>query len=200
MKKLCFATHNANKLFEIQQHLADYPLEVMGLDGFPNHEAPEETEDTLKGNARLKAEDVYLRYGISCFADDTGLEVVALDGAPGVRSARFAGENATYEDNVTHLLQKMKGRENRNAKFRTVIALTLAKPKKTLFFEGVCHGQIINTPRGEGGFGYDPVFVPEGEMRTFAEMPLEEKNAISHRGRAMQALLSYLKTYLAENA
>jgi len=200
MKKLCFATHNANKLYEIQQQLADYPLEVIGLDNFPGHEAPEETEETLEGNARLKAEDVYLRYGISCFADDTGLEVVALDGAPGVRSARFAGENATYADNVAHLLEAMKGKANRNAKFRTVIALTLAQPKKTLFFEGVCHGQIIDTPRGAEGFGYDPVFIPEGETRTFAEMPLEEKNAISHRGRAVQALLSYLKAYLAESA
>ncbi len=190
MKKICFATHNADKLREIKNHLKDL-VEIVGLEEFPEHEAPEETEETLEGNAQLKSMDIYNRYNITCFADDTGLEVMALNGQPGVRSARFAGEDASYNDNVDLLLEKLKGEVDRRAQFKTVIALTLADGK-TLFFEGVCRGEITEKRQGEGGFGYDPIFLPEGQQKTFAEMTLSEKNEISHRGRAVKMLIKYL--------
>ena len=150
-----------------------------------------ETAPTLEGNARLKAEYVRDHYGFDCISDDTGLEVDALDGAPGVYSARFAGPKADARANTSRLLGELKKADNRKARFRTVIALTEGTACR--FFEGVVEGEITEFPIGEGGFGYDPVFRPAGHDRTFAEFSTDEKNRISHRGRAFRALQAYLK-------
>ena len=151
-----------------------------------------EPYDTLEENASEKSKTIYRLTGINCFADDTGLEVDALNGEPGVKSARYAGDERSFEKNTEKLLQKLAGETNRIAKFRSVISLIM--DKKEYLFEGICHGQITDSPRGNMGFGYDPVFEPDGESRTFAEMTLKEKNIFNHRRIAMDKLLHFLNT------
>ena len=191
MPTYIFATNNKHKLEEVQYILKDI-VRISGLDelGFSD-EIPEEQE-TLNGNAAQKAMFIYNKFGVNCFADDTGLEIEALNGEPGVYSARFAGENCTFDDNINLVLKKMTGMRNRKARFRTVIALVEAG--NVLFFEGAINGTIITEKRGNKGFGYDPVFIPEGFDRTFAEMSMNEKNSVSHRAKAVAALYNYLKS------
>ena len=191
--KLVFATNNKHKLEEVKGLLSK-DIEVLTLNEINCHEDIEETAETLEGNAKLKSDHVKIHYGFDCFADDTGLEVEALNGAPGVYSARYAGEEATFEDNVQKILGAMQGVENRKARFRTVISLYLNN--KQLFFEGICDGFIEEAVSGTKGFGYDPVFRPKGADKTFAEMDLNEKGLISHRGLAVKKLVAYLKSQL----
>lgn len=190
MKQIVFATNNKNKLREIREIMSDL-YEVLSLDDIGCHEEIVEDADTIEGNAKIKADFVTNKYHVDCFADDTGLEVEALNGAPGVYSARYAGEHCSYQDNVNKMLNAMKGKTNRKAAFRTVIALNLEG--KSYTFEGRCDGQIIESQRGTDGFGYDPIFMPDGFNQTFAEMSHEEKNAISHRGRATRKLIDFLR-------
>lgn len=191
-KKLVFATNNAHKLEEIRAILGD-KVEVLSLKDIRCEADIPETADTLEGNAALKAEYIHAHYGMDCFADDTGLEVEALDGAPGVYSARYAGgEGHDSEANMKKLLAELEGKENRKAQFRTAICLIEGGEKH--LFEGVVKGEIIREKKGSSGFGYDPVFVPEGYAETFAEMGAEEKNRISHRARAVQKLCNYLNS------
>lgn len=191
MKTLIFASNNKHKLEEIRNLLEGIveikSLKEIGLEG----DIPE-TADTLEGNATQKAEWVYSRTGMDCFADDTGLEVETLNGEPGVYSARYAGENCSFADNVNKLLKALEGHSNRNARFRTAICLIENGEKK--YFEGIVNGTITTFEAGNEGFGYDPIFLPEGHNKTFAEMPLDIKNKISHRGRAIQKLVEYLKS------
>ena len=190
MKKFVFATNNAHKLKEVAA-IVGHQIELLSLEDIGCHDDIPETSDTLEGNALQKAKYVYERYHIDCFADDTGLEVEALDGAPGVYSARYAGEGHNSEENIRKLLHELEGKDNRKARFRTVFALIING--KEHLFEGVVRGEIIRHRRGTSGFGYDPVFVPEGYTETFAEMGNEEKNKISHRAHAVQKLCAYLK-------
>jgi XTP/dITP diphosphohydrolase len=187
--QLVFATNNKHKLEEIQ-HLAGPHIHLLSLSdlGFTG-DIPEE-EHTIEGNAAQKAWYIYDRYGTNCFADDTGLEINALHGEPGVYSARYAGENCTFEDNMNKVLSAMQGTENRKARFRTVIALI--ENGKLTTFQGEIQGVITSEKHGHQGFGYDPVFLPDGFDRTFAEMDLAEKNRISHRALAVQKLIDYL--------
>ena len=189
MKDLVFATHNAHKLEELRAIIKDY--NILGLNDINCHEDIVEDADTLDGNAKIKADYVTNNYHIDCFADDTGLEVDALDGAPGIYSARYAGEGCSYQDNVNKLLEALEGIENRKARFRTVIALNLNGKQYT--FEGKVEGIITTEQHGEKGFGYDPIFLPDGFEETFAEMAMEVKNQISHRGRATQKLVEFLE-------
>jgi len=187
--KLVFATNNPNKLSELQALVPD-GIEILSLAAINcNEELPEENP-TLHENALQKAKYVYQNYGFNCFADDTGLEIDVLGGAPGVYSARYAGEDCKAEDNMQKVLAKLEKEENRNAKFRTVIALII--DGEEIFFEGECNGVITETKNGVEGFGYDPIFTPEGYGITFAEMSKEEKGAISHRGRAVEKLVGFL--------
>ena len=187
--EIVFATHNQHKTEEVRAILgADYRILNLPELGCPD--IPE-TADTLKGNALQKAQYVADHYGRNCFADDTGLEVLALDGRPGVYSARYAGKGCSYQDNVLKLLGEMQGVTDRRACFKTVIALILNG--KTYFFEGRVDGIILPEQRGTDGFGYDPVFLPDGYEQTFAEMSPATKNSISHRGRAIQQLAAFLK-------
>jgi XTP/dITP diphosphohydrolase len=189
--RLCFASNNAHKLDEIRP-LLPAGLELLSLADIGCHEELPETQPTLEGNARQKAAYVWEHYGVACFADDTGLEVTALHGAPGVYSARYAGPQRRAADNVAKLLAELRGAADRTAHFRTVVALVGVPPTEQLF-EGTVPGRIAEVPRGTGGFGYDPVFVPDaGEGRTFAEMSLTEKNQISHRARAVAGLVDFL--------
>lgn len=188
---LIFATNNKHKLEEIT-HLTEGIIDVKGLSQVNINEEIPETHETLQENAIEKATYIFEKHGYNCFADDTGLEVEALDGRPGVYSARYAGENCSFEDNVNKLLHELGENKNRKAVFRTVIALIVDGNIKT--FEGKVEGTIINDKRGLKGFGYDPVFLPDGYNQTFAEMNLEIKNKISHRARALQKFLEYLKT------
>ena len=187
--ELVFATHNKNKLIEIKALLPHY-IKLLSLDDIGCDEEIPETADTIEGNAILKAEHVRHRYGYDCFADDTGLEVEALNGEPGVLSARYAGDEKNDNSNVTKLLKNLEGKENRNAQFKTAIALNLNDNQN--LFTGICKGKIIEEKRGDQGFGYDPIFVPEGYKKTFAEMSLSEKSGISHRGIAFKELITYL--------
>lgn len=189
MKKLVFATNNAHKLDEVRKILAD-SFQVMSLKEIECFDEIPETADTLEGNAEQKALWVLEKYGYDCFADDTGLEVDALGGAPGVYSARYAGENASYQDNCLRLLSELDGKELRTARFRTVICLK--KNGETHFFDGEVHGQITKDQRGENGFGYDPVFEVKDKGRTLAEMEDSEKNSLSHRYRATAKLSAFL--------
>ena len=193
MKQIVFATNNKNKLREIREIMNDL-YEVLSLDDIGCHEEIVEDAETIEDNAKIKADFVTNKYHVDCFADDTGLEVEALNGAPGVYSARYAGEHCSYQDNVNKMLNAMKGKTNRKAAFRTVIALNL--DGKSYTFEGRCDGQIVESQRGTDGFGYDPIFMPDGFNQTFAEMSHEEKNAISHRGRATKKLIAFLKKSL----
>ncbi|RIB34692.1 non-canonical purine NTP diphosphatase [Phocaeicola vulgatus] len=190
-KKLVFATNNAHKLDEISSILGE-KVELLSLKDIHCHVDIPETADTLEGNAMLKAEYIYKNYGLDCFADDTGLEVEALNGAPGVYSARYAGgEGYNAEANMQKLLQNMQGVQNRKAQFRTAICLILDGKKH--LFEGIVKGEIIKEKRGSSGFGYDPIFVPEGYTKTFAELGNETKNKISHRALAVEKLCRFLK-------
>ena len=189
--KLVFATNNKHKLEEMRAILGG-KVELLSLAEIDCHDDIPETADTLEGNALIKARYIFEKYGLSCFADDTGLEVDALDGAPGVYSARYAGENNDSEANIDKLLQNLTGKNCRTAQFRTVIALILNGEER--LFDGIVRGSISEQRRGTCGFGYDPVFVPEGYTESFAEMSAEQKNSISHRSRAAAALNSYLET------
>lgn len=188
--KLVFATQNQNKLREVQALLGDN-FELVDLSQLNFFEDIPETQPTIQGNASQKAWFIYNKFGISCFADDTGLEVEALNGAPGVYSARYAGPSKNAHDNLIKVLDELKNKENRKARFKTVLALILNG--KEFLFEGVVNGTILDQQRGIDGFGYDPVFVPTGYNETFAEMPLSLKNTISHRGRAFKALDDFLR-------
>ncbi|NKI27283.1 non-canonical purine NTP diphosphatase [Arenibacter sp. 6A1] len=188
--QLVFATHNNNKLKEVQLLLPD-DIELLSLTDIGCTEEIPETAEDLEGNAILKAKFVTDNYGYPCFADDTGLLVDALNGAPGVYSARYAGEQKSSEDNITKLLEELKNSTNRAAHFKTVIALNINGQE--LLFKGIVEGEITHQRHGEGGFGYDPVFKPTGYEKTFAEFPIALKNKISHRGRAIQQLLAYFK-------
>lgn len=194
MKQIVFATNNRNKLREMRE-IMDGLYEVLSLDDIGCHEEIVEDAVTLQGNAKIKADFITNRYHLDCFADDTGLEVEALNGAPGVYSARYAGEHCSYQDNVNKLLAALKGVKNRKAAFRTVIALNLGG--ESYYFEGRCDGIITEEQRGTDGFGYDPIFLPEGSDKTFAEMSHEDKNAISHRGRATRKLVAFLSDSFA---
>lgn len=188
--KLVFASNNIHKLNEIKGLLPS-SIEILSLKDIGCHEEIEETAINLEGNAKLKADYITNNYGYNCFADDTGLEVEALHGAPGVYSARYAGENVTYDDNVNKLLFEMQKYQNRRAQFRTVIALNLMG--KQYIFDGICKGAILTEKHGNQGFGYDPVFQPDGFKQSFAEMTLEEKGKISHRGLATSKLVDFLQ-------
>lgn len=187
--KICFATNNKKKIEEVKAALGP-GFQLVSLQEIGCDEELPETGDTLDHNAFQKARYVKDHFGVDCFADDTGLEVEALEGAPGVYSGRFAGEPRSDERNIDLLLEKMEGKINRKAQFRTIIALLLNGEEYT--FEGVARGEIIHQRVGEKGFGYDPVFQPEGFDKTFAELSLEEKNEISHRGKAVKALIEFL--------
>ena len=194
-RKLVLATHNSHKKTEMNTLLAPLGISIVGLDDFPQIGDIEETGTTLLENSLIKARSVHQITGLPSLADDTGLEVDALDGAPGVYSARFAGENPTYEDNVNKLLSKLEGvsAEKRTARFRTIIAFV--DGRRELFAEGIIEGLITVEPCGHEGFGYDPIFLPEAESKTFAEMSQERKNQISHRGRALAKMQKKLNNY-----
>ena len=188
--KLVFATHNKNKFAEVKALMPEY-IELLSLTDIDFHDDIRETEDTIEGNAILKANYIKDRLGFNCFADDTGLEVDALNGKTGIYSARYAGEQRSSEDNMNLLLDNLKDQDNRAAQFKTIIALVIDK-QKTLF-SGICRGEIIKEKRGEKGFGYDPIFIPNASKKTFAEMPQDEKAKHSHRGKAIRELIDYLK-------
>jgi XTP/dITP diphosphohydrolase len=187
--KIVFATNNVNKIYEIQSMLPE-SIEIISLESIGCHEEIPETADTIEGNAIMKANYVTEKYGYDCFADDTGLEVEALNGEPGVYSARYAGEQKSAEDNMDKLLLKLEDSMNRNAQFKTVITLNL-KGKQYLF-TGIAKGDITLDKNGNQGFGYDPIFRPEGYQETFAQLSLETKNTISHRGKATRELITFL--------
>lgn len=189
--ELIFATNNHHKLTEIQLIIGD-SFKIRSLQQIGCSEDIPETEPTLEGNALLKAQYIYDRFGKNCFADDTGLEIEALNGRPGVFSARYATDGHDFEANIDKVLQELSDIPNRKARFRTVIALIL--DGTVHYFEGIVNGKIINERKGIKGFGYDPVFLPDGYDLTFAEMPLEEKNKISHRARAVNKLVSFLNS------
>jgi len=189
MKRICFATNNKHKLEEVKHILTD--IEIISLDELGCFDELEETQPTLEGNSLQKASFIFNHYNMPCFADDTGLEVAALQGAPGVYSARYAGEQKKSEDNINLLLKNLHGVTNRTAQFRTVITVMGLGETKT--FEGVINGIIAETKKGSDGFGYDPVFQPEGYTKTFAEMTMAEKNKVSHRALAVEKLVAFLK-------
>jgi XTP/dITP diphosphohydrolase len=188
--KLVFASNNKNKIQEIQQ-LVPNSIQILSLEEIGCTEDIPETADTIEGNAILKANYVTEKYGYNCFADDTGLEVETLNGAPGVYSARYAGEQKDANDNMDKLLLELKDKTNRKANFKTVIALNL-NGKQNLF-TGIINGKIIEEKIGTNGFGYDPIFVADGFNKTFAELTMEEKSTISHRGIAVKQLLTFLQ-------
>ena len=195
-KLLIMATNNKHKLKEVRQILDYKDILIKGLEEVGCYDDIPETADTLEGNALLKARYMYSHYGVDCFADDTGLEVEALDGQPGVFTARFGqmngyGNSHDADANMQCLLDKLQGKENRKARFRTVIALVCEG--KEYIFEGIVEGEILTEKSGQEGFGYDPIFSPEGKGISFAEMSAEEKNQISHRGRAVEKLIAWLK-------
>lgn len=189
--RLVFATRNINKIKEIRS-LVPQKIELIGLDDIGCYEDISEEANTIEANAMLKATYVYEKYGYNVFADDTGLEVLSLNGEPGVRSARYAGESKNDIANINKLLYNLKFHSNRNACFKTVIALILEGKKYS--FEGNVHGSITSTPKGNNGFGYDSVFCPENSNKTFAEMELDEKNKISHRTKAIKKMLDFVQT------
>jgi XTP/dITP diphosphohydrolase len=187
--KLVFATHNPNKAAEIQK-LMPASVEILTLDDLGLKAEIPEVALTLEGNALIKARYVWAKYKMNCFSDDTGLEIEALKGAPGVFSARYAGWPKNPEDNLKLVLRNMAGQQNRKARFRTVIALV--NEGKEHLFEGIAEGEITTAKSGTDGFGYDPIFKPNGSSKTFSEMSMEEKNAISHRGKAMARLVEFI--------
>lgn len=187
---LIFATHNPNKVKEIQELVPDH-IQIKSLSDMNYDEEVIEDGDTIEANARIKAEAVSKLFDLPCFADDTGLEVDALGGEPGVKSARYAGEEKSDEANKTKLLKNLKHKKDRSARFKTVIVFKSDDDQRE--FVGICEGNITKAPSGSGGFGYDPIFQPKGCAQTFAEMPADEKNKISHRGLAFQQLIEFLK-------
>lgn len=187
--KLVFATHNQNKYDEVKQLMPKH-IALVSLDMIGCHDEIPETGDTLSENAQIKADFVTNTYGLPCFSDDTGLLVDALNGAPGVYTARYGGEQKDAEANMARLLRELGQTTNRNAHFKTVIALNVNNQKH--LFDGVVEGAITTTKKGSEGFGYDPIFMPSGYDETFAELPLSIKNEISHRGRAIQKLIAFL--------
>ncbi len=191
MNKLVLASRNVNKIEEMKQLVAPLGIQVFSALDFPELEEVDEDQPTLEGNALKKARYVHEITGLPSLSDDTGLEVDALKGAPGVYSARYAGENVTYQDNVLKLLSEMAHKDQRSARFRTVIAFVSQEEEHT--FEGVVEGEILTDQRGDGGFGYDPVFMPNGYSETFAQLEPSVKNSISHRGRAIQKFIAFLK-------
>lgn len=186
---LVFASNNQNKILEIQSIL-DGSIKILSLEDIGCHEEIPETANTIEGNAILKADYVTKKYGYDCFADDTGLEISALNGEPGVYSARYAGEQRSSHDNMNKVLDALKDASDRNAHFKTVIALNLNG--KQHLFTGIANGKITPNKKGNQGFGYDPIFQPEGYEETFAELPLNIKNKISHRAKATQQLIDFL--------
>jgi len=190
ISEIVFATNNQHKLKEVKE-IADGKFEICGLSEFGLTEDIPENQPTLEGNALQKARYIYDRFGKNCFADDTGLEVECLNGEPGVISARYAGENKSMQENITKLLYNLKGCSNRKARFRTVVALII--DNNEFLFEGIINGKIIDELKGQNGFGYDPLFIPDGYNLTFAELPAEVKNKISHRALAMDQLFNFLR-------
>ena len=190
--KLVFATNNLNKLAEVQKMLPA-SIELLSLKDINCFDDIEETAITLEGNAKIKANYITEKFGYNCFADDTGLEVEALNGAPGVYSARYAGEPANSENNMVKLLESLKTESNKKAQFRTAVCLNLHNEQ--FLFDGICEGAILTKKQGEKGFGYDPIFQPKGFKQSFAEMSSEEKNKVSHRGLAIQKLVAFLTNY-----
>jgi len=188
--KLVFATNNKHKLEEVIK-IINEGFELLSLKDIECFEDIPETQNTIEGNALQKSQYIYEKYKLNCFADDTGLEIDALNGEPGVYSARYAGEDCSFEDNVKKVLKKLEGVENRNAQFKTVISLVI--DGKETQFEGIIKGTILKNIKGTSGFGYDPIFQPEGYDKTFAELPSEVKNEISHRGLATKKLASFLQ-------
>lgn len=188
--KLVFATNNKHKLDEVRKITSHHPVEIVSLAEINCFDDIPETADTLEGNALQKARYIQEKFGLNCFADDTGLEVEALNNAPGVYSARYAGPGHDSEANMKKLLHEMEGMENRKARFRTVIALVWNG--KTYTFDGIVNGTITTAKRGENGFGYDPIFIPEGYEQTFAELGNDIKNQISHRAKAVEKLDEFL--------
>jgi len=187
--KLVFATNNQHKLQEIKQLIGD-SIELLSLSDLGYYDDIPENQETLEGNASEKSFFVYNKYGLNCFADDTGLEIEALNGEPGVYSARYAGEEKSSENNINLVLAKLAKIKNRKARFRTVISLVIEG--REIQFEGIVEGQILEEKQGTTGFGYDPIFKPDELQLSFAEMSMDEKNEISHRGRAAQKLAEYL--------
>ena len=187
--QLVFATHNLNKLKEVQALMPAY-IQLLSLTDIDCTEEIPETAETIEGNAILKANHVTSNHGYNCFADDTGLEVAALNGAPGVYSARYAGPHRSAEDNMQKLLHELQDKQDRSAQFKTVIALNLNGQQ--YLFEGIAKGTIIQEQRGDQGFGYDPIFKPLGYTQTFAELSMQEKNQIAHRGIAVRKLIAFL--------
>lgn len=190
--KLAFATNNQHKLQELSQLLGD-SIELLSLNDINCEDDIPENKETLEENAAEKSFYIFNKYGLNCFADDTGLEIDALNGEPGVYSARYAGEERNPENNIKLVLEKLAEIKNRKARFRTVISLVIDGHETQ--FEGIVNGQILEEKRGRTGFGYDPIFQPDESHLSFAEMPMEEKNKISHRGRAVQKLVEYLKHF-----
>lgn len=193
--KLVFATNNQHKLQEIKQLLGN-SFELLNLSDIRCDEEIPENQDTIEGNAAEKSFYIFNKYGYDCFADDTGLEIDALNGEPGVYSARYAGEEKSSEKNIELVLQKLAKIKNRKARFKTVISLVIDGHE--IQFEGIVSGQILEVKRGNTGFGYDPIFKPDESPLSFAEMTMEEKGKISHRGRAVQKLVKYLSQFTAE--
>ena len=189
--QLVFATNNLNKLKEVQALMPKH-IQLLSLKNIDCFEDVPETQNTIEGNAKQKAQYIKEHYGYDCFADDTGLEVEALQGEPGVFSARYAGEQRNADDNMNKLLKNLENSSNRNAQFKTVIALELEDKQYT--FTGTCKGHIINEKKGNQGFGYDPIFKPLSYEQTFAEMDLELKNQIGHRGKAVKQLVEFLNS------
>lgn len=189
--ELVFATNNRHKLEELQELLGS-EIKLLSLGDIGCYEDIPETQPTLEGNARQKSFIVYEKYGYNCFADDTGLEIEALDGEPGVYSARYAGDARDSDANMKKVLEKLVKINSREARFRTVISLVLNGEETQ--FEGIVEGAILTEKKGNSGFGYDPVFQPKGYSQSFAEMSLEQKNKISHRGRAVEKLVNFLKS------
>ncbi|MBR9915550.1 MAG: non-canonical purine NTP diphosphatase [Algicola sp.] len=189
--QLVFATNNQNKIKEVQSLIPSH-IQLLSLEDIGCEEDIPETQDTIEGNAIQKATYIKTNYGYDCFADDTGLEVAALNGEPGVFSARYAGEQRDADDNMDLLLKRLKNETHRAAQFKTVIALQIQNKLDT--FTGICQGAITEHKKGDKGFGYDPIFQAKGYDSTFAEISLEEKNRIGHRGKAVKQLISYLKT------
>jgi XTP/dITP diphosphohydrolase len=187
---LLFATHNPNKVEEMRSILGN-KHHILSLTDAGISQSLEEPFDTLEDNARAKCSAVYQLTGTSCFSEDTGLFTKALGGRPGVHSARYAGEKANADDNIKKLLEELSGHRNREAEFRTIICLVFGG--REYFFEGICPGAILENPRGRNGFGYDPVFIPEGSDKTFAEMTLPEKSVFSHRKKALAKLIGFLE-------
>jgi len=189
--KLIFATNNQHKLFEVKKAIGS-EFEILSLKELDFFDEIPETHETIAENAQEKSSFIYNKFKINCFADDTGLEIEALNGNPGVYSARYAGDNCSFEDNMNKVLEEMSGMKNRNALFKTVVSLIINGNE--MQFSGIVKGKILEQKKGDSGFGYDPIFQPDGFDMSFAEMPINQKNQISHRGLAIKKLSNYLKS------